>query len=697
MEGIRYLLLVAFALTIQVSYSQNIESRMYSAKRVDFDNGSFGNIDANFSPCRLSTNLEFYADEKNFYVKIVADIDSTFNVGKEGKRDQNSNGDHIILRLITFKGQNFAYSYVFTPLNNMIDYTTGLNINNNYEWNSDYEYESIITNDKWIVYAEIPWIGMRMIKQNPFELGIILNRWMRNEDRGFNYPHVAKSMGELYYSGAYPLTITTPIAKDNDFKIRMYYTAKYDLLNNQNYRAKDFVGMDFSVRPQFNGSIKATIQPDYSDVPLESEEDIYNSLSKPWLQENRLFFKEDLDLLSGLNSYWYSRNVISPITAIKYSLIQPNTSFVLLCAKDQKKHVYNGSDDLFNAFAIKQRVGNLGLSLNAYNRMHKSTIYNNEVASAMLSYHFWRNHSLNIEYGGSVVRDSMSLGYVYGSTGTIRYNFSNSMHTLCLTGRFISDRFRADMGNISFINRNTFDAVYTNYVYFGNSIISDFSNTLKGQYVTQYKTNDKIESYITFRNQSRIKSSLAYFGIEATYGDETYDNRNYVYKKVYFSLGSNYKTAFSPLFRLGRGRMLVYQVEKPLDFLNVYTSLESMINSNASLKLEATYYNYNIANTDTWDNQFLFANLDFAFYFNNGFSLNMGFRYNNYEIPSAYYNGYFGHYFNADWNINNWLKFTLGFQSKANHYSYSVDGEPTLYNLYDVTSQNMYLKTIIVF
>lgn len=122
-----------------------------------------------------------------------------------------------------------------------------------------------------------------------------------------------------------------------------------------------------------------------------------------------------------------------------------------------------------------------------------------------------------------------------------------------------------------------------------------------------------------------------------------------------------------------------------------------MINSNASLKLEATYYNYNTDNTDTWDNQFLFANLDFAFYFNTGFSMNMGFRYNNYEIPSAYYDGYFGLYFNADWDINNWLRFSLGFQNKANHYSYSIDGDPTTYKLYDVTSQNIYLKTIIVF
>lgn len=697
MNRIRYSFLIALALTMQVSYSQNIDSRMYSAKRVDFVNGSFGNIDDNFSPCRLTTNLEFYVDEQNLYIKIVADIDSTFSIGKEGKRDQSSNGDHIILRVITIKGQSFAYSYVFTPLNNKIDYTTGLNVNNNYEWNSDYEYESIITNDKWVIYAEIPWAGMRILNQNPIELGVILNRWMRYDDRGFNYPHVAKSMGEFYYSGAYPISISTLIAKDNDFKIRMYYTAKHDLLNNQNYRARDFVGIDFSVRPQFNGSLKVTIQPDYSDVPLDSEEDVYNSLTKPWIDENRLFFKEDLDLLSGLNSYWYSRNIVSPIFASKYSLIQPKTSFVLLSAKDQMKHFYNGSDDLFNAIAIKQWIGNLKLSLNAYNRMHKSAIYNNEVAIANLSYHFWRNHSLNLEYGGSAARDSLSMGYLFGSTGTISYTFSNSKHTLCLTESFISDRFRADMGNISFINRNTIDAAYTNYQYFGNSIISDFSNTLKGQYVTKYNSNDKIESYITYRNQSRIKSSLAFLGIDATYGDEIYDNRRYIYKKCYFSLGSNYNTSFSPLIRIGNGRVLVYQLGRQLDFLNIYTSLESMINPNASLKLEATYYRYNTDNTDTWDNQFLFANLDFAFYFNTGFSMNTGFRYNNYEIPSAYYDGYFGLYCNADWDINNWLRFSLGFQNKANHYSYSIDGDPTTYKLYDVTSQNIYLKTIIVF
>ena len=45
---------------------------------------------------------------------------------------------------------------------------------------------------------------MRTTKETPFTIGIIANRWMRNDGRGFNYPHVVRSMGESYYTESIP-------------------------------------------------------------------------------------------------------------------------------------------------------------------------------------------------------------------------------------------------------------------------------------------------------------------------------------------------------------------------------------------------------------------------------------------------------------------------------------------------------------
>ncbi len=689
--------LITFFILACRAYALNIQEQITRSTKLEFKNGIMGNVDENFSPCRLNTVFEFYADGQNLFMICAVEIDSTFNLGNETKRDQSGSGDFIMVRLLTVPNQNFAYTYVFYPLMNKEDYTLGIGVNQNYDWNSDYEYESVINHDRWTIYARIPWKDMRTTIDVPFTIGVIANRWMRNDGRGFNYPHVVRSMGEAYYQGAIQLTIPVRITRDYGLNTRFYYTAKYDLLNHQSYKVKDYMGLDFVFRPQQNGSLKLTLQPDYSDVPLDSEDDIYNTLYKPWLQENRFFFKEDLDLLTGSNSYWYSRNIISPIAAIKYSLIQPNTSLILLSAKDQKKQIYNGTDDYYNAIAIRQRIGKSQLSLYAYNRMDNKAAYNNEVASVMVSRQFWGNHLLSIELGGSIARDSLSVDYSSGSSGILKYSFSNIIHTIELTGKYIDDSFRADMGNISLKNRNTFNATYTNYLNYPRSFLSDFSNSVIGQYVTDHNTNDRIEASVAFRNQSKILSTWAFFGMDASYGDEILNDISYEYKKAFLSLGSNYWSNFSPFIRLGGARSVVYRLEKLVDYAYVYGSIESLINSNTTIKLDATYYKYDHKKSNNWDNEYLYANLDYAINFNTGFRLNMGMRFNNIEVPIGYYDGYFGYYFNSEWQINRMLRIDMGFQSKADHYSYSIDPETTIYHLYDVTSQSIYLKTSLSF
>ncbi|MDD2332438.1 MAG: hypothetical protein PHI68_07285 [Candidatus Cloacimonetes bacterium] len=696
MKKIHIALLMSGLLSIS-AYAVGISEQMEKATRLSFQNGILGNVDDNFAPCRLGNELVFYADGQNLYMQCVSEIDSTFSMGKESKRDQASSGDFIMLRLITVPDQNFAYTYVFTPLRNKEDYTLGLGISANYDWNSDYDYESIITKTTWTIKARIPWKGMRTGKTSPFNVGIIINRWMQNDGRSFNYPHLVRSMGENYYRKAFPLSVPVRISRDLDPQARFYYTAKYDLLNKQSYKAIDYTGLDFAFRPQQNGSIKLTLQPDFSDIPMDTEDDVYNTLYKPWLQENRFFFKEDLDLLSGSNSYWYSRNIISPFVAIKYSLIQPQTSLIVLSAKDQKKQIYNGSDDFYNALSIRQKLGKLQISLYAYNRMDEKAEYHNEVSSAKVTSQVWGYHSLSLEFGKSLVRDSLSAKHLSGTAGTIAYGFSNTRHTIDLSGKFIDDTFRADMGNISLINRNTFDASYTNYLNFPKAFISDFSNSLMVTYVADHTTNERIEAYLAFRNQSKIKSTLAYFGLDINCGDESYNGTTYGYQKAFFSLGSIYRPSFAPFIRIGRGRNLVYRLEKQLDYLYCYSSLESVINPHATIKLDVTLYKYDHEKTASWDNEYLFANLDYAINFNTGFNLNLGLRFNDTEVPSSFYDGYFGYYFNSEWQISKAIKLNLGYQSKADHYTYSLEGDPQEYHLYDITSQNIYLKTSVSF
>ncbi|HQG94224.1 MAG TPA: hypothetical protein PK506_03685, partial [Candidatus Syntrophosphaera sp.] len=47
------------------AYALSIQEQISQSTKLDFQNGIMGNVDDNFSPCRLNTEFEFYADGRN--------------------------------------------------------------------------------------------------------------------------------------------------------------------------------------------------------------------------------------------------------------------------------------------------------------------------------------------------------------------------------------------------------------------------------------------------------------------------------------------------------------------------------------------------------------------------------------------------------------------------------------------------------
>ena len=61
-------------------HALSIQEQITQSTKLDFTNGIMGNVDDKFSPCRLNTEFEFYANGQNLYMVCAVEIDSTFNL-----------------------------------------------------------------------------------------------------------------------------------------------------------------------------------------------------------------------------------------------------------------------------------------------------------------------------------------------------------------------------------------------------------------------------------------------------------------------------------------------------------------------------------------------------------------------------------------------------------------------------------------
>ena len=142
-----------------------------------------------------------------------------------------------------------------------------------------------------------------------------------------------------------------------------------------------------------------------SDIPMDTEQDIYNMRFAPTYQENRYFFIEDLDVfgVGGNNDsgekVFYSRHIMQPRYAFKITGNAKHYSYGFLSALDKKVTTnaeVTNPDDLCNMIAYKQKGENLNTQFTLLNRMNND--YHNEVLHISPDWEFKPDCNLYLGY-----------------------------------------------------------------------------------------------------------------------------------------------------------------------------------------------------------------------------------------------------------------------------------------------------------
>lgn len=193
-------------------------------------------------------------------------------------------------------------------------------------------------------------------------------------------------------------------------------------------------------------SLNATANPDFSQVESDASQIVFDPRQATYVSEKRPFFLDGLEQFNTPNQLIYTRRVVQPLAALKFTGTTGGTNIGLLGALDKTAGSLTGSQPTTGALRVQQDVGaqsRLGIAAtdredgNDYNR----------VAAADARLVFGQIYNVTLQGGGSVTRTAGET-----VTGPVwQGRFVRNGHTLGLNYLFngMSEDFQAQTGFIS--------------------------------------------------------------------------------------------------------------------------------------------------------------------------------------------------------------------------------------------------------
>jgi Domain of unknown function (DUF5916) len=609
----------------------------------------------------LQTDVWLWYDKDNLYVHWEAEVDENFEKGKLANTDVWIECDKMRIQIITdVKNYNTYYFYA-VPFGNKSDGIRKSDMNLDSDWNSQYEYENFVSDKLWISTMKIPFKDLRFYGNPPFNWKIILTRYFEKSDEYYSIPYGKIEMGKDYFRSAYDISINEELSKNKNYRVAPYFIKKYDLMEKTDSFDPEHIGLDFSYNPTSSTKVKISLNPDFSDIPMDSAEDNFNIRYAPYYQENRYFFIEDLDVFGVSNNLFYSRHIMQPQYAVKLTGNSENFSYGFLSAFDKEVsedgEILN-SDDIYNMLAFKPKWKDLSIQMTLLNRMNKD--YHNEVLVVNPNWEFMKNQSvwgqldftLKDGYGSDNEEGyAMYFGYS-GKRGDVDWDVSGSR---------MSRDYIADMGRVY---QTDYTSAYANIC---------LEREPNGKIIKKYGSNLWVnrsvmnEDYVLDCQNAGgsfwVNSPKKYnFSINMNIGEENYEDTTYSWDNIYLNIGNWSLSWLSAHLNYSTGRTLVYNLSKISGRDCISFSLNGDLGNNVSYSTSAQRHRYfDFPAECEMDDEYWIGNADFTINFSNKLSITNGLRYNNYEDESL--TTYLGVFSNLRFEFKDDCNLYLGYKT----------------------------------
>jgi hypothetical protein len=398
---------------------------------------------------QLQTKAWLWQDDTALVVHFEAEIDDTHNEGSLSVRDEGTRADYLRVQLITIPDAYYSYYYVAYPLGNLVDGVRNSDLGVDYSWNSHYTYSSTKEGNIWKVTMRIPLEELRFKQEKPYNWKIILTRYREKAQESYSYPAITTKMGTDYFLNAQDIVLEQPVKHKLDVSLKPYYVKSYDLISHSTSWDPEHLGLDIALNPGQRTRIKVSLNPDFSDVPLDDAQDNYNSKYPPYYYENRFFFTEDLNSLSLDSGLFYSRSIVQPRFAFKATGNSNALNWGVLGAFDKQidaDGILINPNDYFQVLALNPSWRTLRINNAVVSRMNKG--YYNHAYSGSLRWeflpHFYFTPSLILSAKRS--EEQAILDPLFGYQANASLSMDPGDVTASLSAGRISKDLRLDAG-----------------------------------------------------------------------------------------------------------------------------------------------------------------------------------------------------------------------------------------------------------
>ncbi|MDO9577246.1 MAG: hypothetical protein Q7J16_05130 [Candidatus Cloacimonadales bacterium] len=609
----------------------------------------------------LQTDVWLWHDTENLFVLWEAEIDENFEKGKFAATDEWADCDCVRIQIITDVKNYYAYMFYSLPFGNQYDCIRKSDMNIDASWNSNYQYENSISDTLWTSSMKIPLKDLRFYGKPPYKWKIILTRYFQKADEYYSLPYGIIDMGKDYFRTAYDITINEKLSKNKNYRITPYFIKKYDLMEETDSFDPENIGLDFSYNPTSATKAKISLNPDFSDIPMDSEYDNFNVRYAPSYEENRFFFIEDLDVFGVSSNLFYSRHIMQPQYAVKLTGNSEHFSYGFLSAMDKEVSEDNeilNSDDFYNMLAFKPKWEDLSIQMTLLNRMNKD--YHNEILIINPCWEFLKNQSVWSEINFSLKDEpdierkkgySVSGGY-NGKKGD--FNWSTSVFNR-------SKDYTADMGLVYITDFTALNAYISQCSDPNGKIIKGYGSNI---WLNKSFTNDEKELLeqgggVNFWANSPHKIN---FSINGNIGQESYEDSVYTWDNLYANLSIWNISWLSAWINYSTGHSLVYNLFEIFKKDYISLGFSGDIGNNFSYNVSAQRQRYFGFPTDCeMDDVYWIGNADLTINFSNKLSLKNGLRYNNYESDNQI--AYLGFFSNLRYEFKDNCNLYLGYKT----------------------------------
>ncbi len=669
------IIISAFCNALNVPYSDN---PVYS-KQNQISN-FLCSVPPDSSSILLETNCWIWHDNKNLYFSWEAETDENFMIGKYSPNDVSAQADQLCIQIITDQINYYSYGFIANPLENKSDFVRSTLHFLDYDWNSNYEYSSTNLNSEWIVVMKIPFKDLRFNGEPPYNWKIILSRFLKNDDKYYTAPLLTTQMGKDYFRNAIDITINKEIRRDRNFYLRPFSIVKSDLINNDTKFNYESFGLDLSVKPTSSSKLKFTYNPDFSDVPIDDETNNFNSKYASFYSENRYFFIEDLNALGVNSKLFYSRQIVQPDYAVKFTGRTDNLTYGVLSSKVKQVTLDNiivDSNDLYNIIAIKPSTDNFNFQFTLLNRMNKD--YHNEVLHLKPSWEFRKNQYIWLDFNLSTkntLENDTSNGY-FGIAG---YDYRNNDYYFTMSATQMSKDYAVDMGKIYEDDYYGWNFNSTLNREFKNKLLRSIKSNIDASEEIDNKTSELLERYAHFDLCLNSSYHLD-FELDCTSVKEFYSEKYFDKYQISFQTTWSKPKLFNAFVGINYVNYIIYALNNDYQGRYLQMGLRGIIYKYASYSISVDNMNYfNIPTVDNVDNNYWLANMDISFSFSNNLDLTSGIRFNNYEYYDQ--SQHIGLFSNLRWQFKKRSYVYLGYNS----------ANDTINEVTEFSHQQAYLK-----